>query len=69
MRNIKKHAGDCSTRREFLTATAAGLAGFSFVGSAREFCTRRGMVYLLANNEIPMEEMITDYLARRGLVR
>ena len=41
----------------------------AFVESAREFCTRRGMVYLMANNDVPLEEMITDYLARRGLVR
>jgi len=41
----------------------------AFVESARDFCTRRGMVYLLVNNEVPLETMITDYLARRGLVR
>ncbi|MBN1591119.1 MAG: DUF58 domain-containing protein [Pirellulales bacterium] len=41
----------------------------AFTQSAREYCTRRGMVYLLAHNEIPLEAMITDYLARRGLVR
>jgi hypothetical protein len=41
----------------------------AFVESAREFCTRRGMAYLLARNTIPIDELITDYLARRGLVR
>ena len=41
----------------------------AFVESAREFCSRRGMAYLLAKNEIPLEQLITDYLARRGLVR
>jgi len=41
----------------------------AFVESARDFCTRRGMVYLPVNNEVPLETMITDYLARRGLVR
>jgi hypothetical protein len=41
----------------------------AFVESARDFCTRRGMTYLLVNNEVPLETMITDYLARRGLVR
>lgn len=41
----------------------------AFVESAREFCTRRGMAYLLAKNEVPLDELITDYLARRGLVR
>ena len=34
-----------------------------------EFCTRRGMVYLLARNEVPVEQLITGYLATRGLVR
>jgi len=41
----------------------------AFVESARDFCTRRGMVYLLVRNEVPLEEMITDYLAQRGLIR
>ena len=41
----------------------------AFVESAREFCNRRGMAYLLAKNEVPLDELITDYLARRGLVR
>jgi len=37
--------------------------------SVREFCNRRGMVYLRASTELPLEELITRYLARRGLVR
>jgi len=41
----------------------------AFVDSARDFCTRRGMVYLLARNEVPVEELITGYLRTRGLVR
>ncbi|KKK49660.1 hypothetical protein LCGC14_3132840, partial [marine sediment metagenome] len=41
----------------------------AFVDSARDFCTRRGMVYLLARNEVPIDEMITGYLRNRGLVR
>jgi uncharacterized protein (DUF58 family) len=41
----------------------------AFVDSARDFCNRRGMAYLLAKNEVPLDELITDYLARRGLVR
>jgi len=41
----------------------------AFIESAREFCNRRGMVYLLAKNEVPLDTLITDYLARRGLVR
>ncbi len=41
----------------------------AFVESARDFCTRRGMVYLLARNEVPVEELVTGYLRTRGLVR
>ncbi len=41
----------------------------AFVESAREFCTRRGMVYLLARNQVPVEELISGYLRTRGLVR
>ncbi len=40
-----------------------------FVGSIREFCNKRGMVYLLANNQMPFEELVTKYLQQRGLVR
>lgn len=41
----------------------------AFVETARQFCTRRGMVYLLARNEVPVDELITGYLRTRGLVR
>jgi uncharacterized protein (DUF58 family) len=41
----------------------------AFVESAREFCTRRGMAYLLARNQVPVEELMTGYLRTRGLVR
>ena len=41
----------------------------AFVDSAREFCTRRGIAYLLARNEVPVEELVTGYLRTRGLVR
>lgn len=37
--------------------------------SVREFCNRRGMAYLMANNQVPLDELITGYLGRRGLVR
>ena len=37
--------------------------------SIREFCNRRGMVYLTASTELRLEELITGYLAKRGLVR
>jgi len=41
----------------------------AFVSEAREFCSRRGIAYLMARNETSLEELITGYLSRRGLVR
>ena len=41
----------------------------AFVDSAREFCSRRGMMYLLARSETSIEDLLTGYLATRGLVR
>ena len=41
----------------------------AFVGSAKDFCSRRGMTYLLAKNEVPVEDLVTGYLRQRGLVR
>lgn len=41
----------------------------TFVGSAREFCTRRGMNYLLANTQTPVDQLVTGYLAQRGLLK
>jgi len=41
----------------------------AFVGSAQDFCTRRGMHYLLTNNQLPVEELVAKHLRRRGLVR
>ncbi len=41
----------------------------AFTSGALEFCSRRGMNYLLANNQTPVKELISNYLRRRGLVR
>jgi uncharacterized protein (DUF58 family) len=41
----------------------------AFVDSAKEYCTRRGMAYLLARTSIPVDQLVTGYLATRGLVR
>jgi uncharacterized protein (DUF58 family) len=41
----------------------------TFVESAREFCTRRGIFYLMARNEVPVEQLVTGYLRERGLLR
>jgi uncharacterized protein (DUF58 family) len=41
----------------------------AFVVGAREFCNRRGMSYLLAKNQLPVEQLVASYLRQRGLVR
>ena len=41
----------------------------TFIDDARQFCTKRGMVYLLARNEVPVEDLVGGYLRNRGLVR
>jgi uncharacterized protein (DUF58 family) len=41
----------------------------AFVDGARQFCTRRGMNYLLARNDLPVDQLVSNYLRKRGLVR
>jgi uncharacterized protein (DUF58 family) len=41
----------------------------AFVGGAKDFCSRRGMTYILANNQLPVEQLVVNYLRQRGLVR
>jgi hypothetical protein len=41
----------------------------AFIESAREFCTRRGILYVLARNDVPIGQLVTGYLRERGLVR
>ncbi len=41
----------------------------AFVDTARQYCNRHGMVYLLARNEVPIDDLIGGYLRTRGLVR
>ena len=41
----------------------------TFTRGAQEFCSRRGMNYLLAHNELPVKDLMSNYLRRRGLVR
>lgn len=41
----------------------------AFVAGAREFCNRRGISYLMANTETPVEQLVSKYLRQRGLVR
>lgn len=41
----------------------------NFVGGLRDWCNRRGIVAILANNQQPFDRLILDYLRQRGLVR
>jgi uncharacterized protein (DUF58 family) len=41
----------------------------AFVSGAREFCTRRGMSYVLVRNEVPVDQFVSNYLRKQGLVR
>ncbi len=41
----------------------------SFIGAARHFCSQRGVTYLLARNDDPVEPMLTHYLRDRGVLR
>ena len=41
----------------------------AFTSGARQFCAKRGMVYLLARNQVPVEDLVGGYLRKRGLVR
>jgi uncharacterized protein (DUF58 family) len=41
----------------------------AFVEGAKTYCTRRGMSYLLARNDVPVDQLVSSYLRKRGLVR
>lgn len=41
----------------------------AFLDGAREFCTRRGMSYLMTCTDTPVETLVGNYLRKRGLVR
>ncbi len=41
----------------------------AFVDGARDYCHRRGMHYLLATNQVPVDQLVLGYLRQRGLVR
>ena len=41
----------------------------SFVDGAKEYCTRRGMSYLMTSSDTPVEQLVSNYLRQRGLVR
>lgn len=41
----------------------------TFTAGVQEFCSKRGLNYLLAHNELPVKTLMTNYMRRRGLVR
>ena len=57
-----------------ITASAPLLAKYkrtlaAFIEGARNFCNRRGIHYLMARNDLPVAQLVSRYLRRRGLVR
>ena len=64
---------DCEDADEAeITVSAPLLARYqqtlnAFTRGAQEFCTRRGMHYMLANNKLPVADLVGHHLRRRGL--
>jgi uncharacterized protein (DUF58 family) len=57
-----------------ITASAPLLARYkrtlsAFIEGARSFCNRRGMNYLMARTDLPVEQLVAGYLRKRGLVK
>ncbi len=40
-----------------------------FMQEARAFCSRRGITYLATRSDLPLDELVTDYLQKRGVLR
>ena len=66
---------DCEDQDEAeITVSAPLLARYdrtlkAFTSGVQDFCNRRGMNYLLANTQTPVEQLVAQHLRRRGLVR
>ncbi|MFO0915602.1 MAG: DUF58 domain-containing protein [Pirellulales bacterium] len=41
----------------------------AFVNGLRQFCRQRGMGYVLANTQIPVENLVGTYLRQQGMVK
>jgi len=41
----------------------------TFISAAKNFCSRRGITYVLAKSDTSIESLVTDYLLKRGVVR
>jgi uncharacterized protein (DUF58 family) len=58
---------EVTVSRPLLQRYQQTLAGF--INGAREFCSKRGMTYLMTTTETPVEQLIGNYLRQRGLVK
>jgi uncharacterized protein (DUF58 family) len=41
----------------------------AYVGGLKDWCTKRGIVYILTTNQNPFDKLILNYLRKRGLVK
>jgi len=41
----------------------------AFRGGLRDFCTRRGIAYLFASNQVPFDQLVLSHLRQRGLLK
>jgi uncharacterized protein (DUF58 family) len=41
----------------------------AYRAALQQFCTRRGIAYLFASNQVPFDRLVLTYLRQRGLVR
>ena len=41
----------------------------NFIESAREFCSQRGIVYMMTSTDRPVDRLVSRYLRQRGLVK
>ena len=41
----------------------------TFIEQARDFCSRRGIVYTMTSTERDVDRLVSRYLRQRGLVR
>ncbi len=41
----------------------------AFIDGARDFCTRRGMTYVMTSTDTPVDQLVSHYLRQRGLVK
>jgi uncharacterized protein (DUF58 family) len=41
----------------------------AYCQSLRDFCTRRGVYYLFTSTEVPFDQLVLNYLRRKGLIQ